>query len=299
LFFKAERLPVNDCLTLLHPRDKRPVFLFPWQGVTCVGTTDLDHKQPLDEEARVTQVEVDYLLELIQTQFPDYAITAEDILSCMAGVRPIIASGRGVNPSKERRDHAIWEKQGLVTVSGGKLTTFRLIALDVLLALGWLGKAEHKRAQKDPTRLFRDNLPFPLGNPLRAQPLDDELEARVAWILANEMVQHLDDLLLRRTRLGNLYPEGALVLLPRIKPLCRDHLGWDEARWQDEVGRYQDILSRFYQPPVVQPPVMGEAGVDSSRREHPLKSEVSQKLPEAGQGSQDAGKPVDMVRIAP
>lgn len=262
LFFDAARLPVSDCLTLMHPRDKRPVFLFPWQGVTCVGTTDLDHKTPLNEEAWATQVEVDYLLELVDAAFPSYHIKAADILSCMAGVRPIIASGSGRDPSKERRDHAIWQQDGVISVSGGKLTTFRLIALDVLLAAGLINKRAHRQAQRDRHSLFQEKLPFELGNPLKAQPLDAELEARLAWILGNEMVEHLDDLMLRRTRLGNLLPEGAKSLLPRIRPLCEQHLGWSDNRWQAEVARYRDIVSRYYQPPGVK--LHMEAGADAA-----------------------------------
>lgn len=249
LFFSQERLPVNDCLTLMHPRDGRPVFLFPWQGVTCVGTTDLDHQVSLDEEASATSVEVDYLLEVIHAAFPGHQISADDILSCMAGVRPIIASGKGRDPSKERRDHAIWQQDGVISVSGGKLTTFRLIALDVLLAAGLISKAAHRAGQHDKTPLFQQTLPFELGNPLKAQPLDAELEARLTWILDNEMVEHLDDLLLRRTRLGNLLPSGALALLPRIQPLCLAQLGWSDNRWQAEVARYLAIVNRHYQPP--------------------------------------------------
>jgi glycerol-3-phosphate dehydrogenase len=252
LFFTQERLPVSDCLTLMHPRDQRPVFLFPWQGVTCVGTTDLDHKTRLDEEASASQEEVDYLLEAIHSAFPGYHITAADILSCMAGVRPIIASGKGRDPSKERRDHAIWEQGGVITVSGGKLTTFRLIALDVLLAAGLVSKAEHKAAQTEKTSLFQHKLPFDFGNPLKALPQGDELDARIEWILANEMVEHLDDLMLRRTRLGNLLPQGGRAQLERIRTLCQTQLGWSDNRWQGEVSRYLDIVSRYYQPPGTQ-----------------------------------------------
>ena len=101
---------------------------------TVIGTTDLDHDEDLDIEASISDQEVDYLLKAYNSQFPDNPLKPSDILSTWAGVRPVIGSKTSKDPSKERRDHAVWSDNGLITVSGGKLTTFRLIALDVLAA---------------------------------------------------------------------------------------------------------------------------------------------------------------------
>jgi glycerol-3-phosphate dehydrogenase len=248
LFVPAERLPITDCLTILHPDDGRPVFVFPWEGRTCIGTTDLDHRDDLSFEPWCTRQEVDYLLKLVNSQFPKVALQDADIISTMAGVRPIIASGKGVDPSKERRDHAVWEKDGVVTVSGGKLTTFRLIALDALLASGLIDAADHGASQAPAEAMFRFAVAAPhrLGHPLAAVPQGNDLLEQIQWVLDNEMVVHLDDLLLRRTRVGNLLPSGAEAQLDAIKPLCQQTLGWDDAEWEQEVARYQDIVARYY-----------------------------------------------------
>jgi len=134
LVLPLQKLPVDDALTLFHPVDKRPVFIFPWEGTTVVGTTDLDHSQELDEEPVISEDETEYLLEAVHALFPGNPVSREDIVSTWSGVRPVIASDKGRDPSKERRDHAVWSDNGLVTVTGGKLTTFRLIALDALNA---------------------------------------------------------------------------------------------------------------------------------------------------------------------
>lgn len=250
LFIPRERLPVDDCLTVLHPDDGRPVFIFPWQGGTCIGTTDLDHRQELDWEPRCSRRELDYLLDLVNGQFPDLRLGDEDIISTLAGVRPVIASGKGLDPSKERRDHAVWEHDGVITVSGGKLTTFRLIALDALKAAGLISDSLHRREQRSPAPLFnKRKMPAGMGHPLHAWPSGEDLANQVRWMLDNEMVVHLEDLMLRRTRLGNLRPEGARRDLDGLEPLCREQLGWDEARWQDECRRYLDIVQRFYSLP--------------------------------------------------
>lgn len=248
LFVDPDRLPVSDCLTVMHPRDGRPVFIFPWEGVTCVGTTDLDHGESLDGEARASGGEVDYLLELVNDQFPTVGLSRDDILATLAGVRPVIASGSGLHPSRERRDHAVWQREGVVTVSGGKLTTFRLIALDALASAGLLDARAARRARRSNAPLFQPLLDAPpaVDHFLHANQDDDAL---LAWALSNEAVVHLDDLLLRRTRLGLLRRDGGASLVPRLRALTATHLGWDEARWQHEWQRYRALRERYYGVP--------------------------------------------------
>ena len=101
---------------------------------TVIGTTDIDHNEDIDIEAGISDQEVDYLLKAFNSQFPNNTLNRSDVLSTWAGVRPVIGAEKSKDPSKERRDHAVWSDNGLITVSGGKLTTFRLIALDALAA---------------------------------------------------------------------------------------------------------------------------------------------------------------------
>ncbi|MEE4250008.1 MAG: glycerol-3-phosphate dehydrogenase C-terminal domain-containing protein, partial [Alcanivoracaceae bacterium] len=135
--------------------------------------------------------------------------------------------------------------------SGGKLTTFRLIALDALLAAGLIDADDHGANQTPKERMFRFavNPPHRLGHPLAALPTGDALLEQVRWVLEHEMVVHLDDLLLRRTRIGNLLPEGGKAVLAAIKPLCQQWLGWDEAEWEAEITRYLQIVERYYSVP--------------------------------------------------
>ena len=122
LVFPMAKLPVTDALSLFHPVDKRPVFVFPWEGTTVVGTTDLDHQEDIDQEATISAAELDYLLQVVTTLFRHLGLESA----------PPSSGPRSETASKERRDHAVWVDAGLVTVSGGKLTTFRLIALDAI-----------------------------------------------------------------------------------------------------------------------------------------------------------------------
>ena len=104
-------------LTFFHVEDKRGIYVYPWEGTTVIGTTDLDHDEDLDIEASISDLEVDYLLKAYNSQFPDNPLKSSDILSTWAGVRPVIGSKKSKDPSKERRDHAVWSDNGLITVS--------------------------------------------------------------------------------------------------------------------------------------------------------------------------------------
>ena len=73
--------------------------------------------------------------------------------------------------------------------------------------------------------------------------------AELRWAARSEWVRHLDDLLLRRTRLGLLLRDGAQALLPQLRPLCLAELGWDDIRWQAECRRYREIILRGHSLP--------------------------------------------------
>ncbi len=274
LIFPAWRLPVAQALSFLHPADRRPVFIFPWEGIALVGTTDLDHREPLDEEPRIAPDEVSYLMAAIASQFPSLGLAPGDAIATFSGVRPVIGSDKA-DPSRESRDHVVWEEGGLLTVTGGKLTTFRLIALDALRAA-----RRHLPGMPKPSRRLPvlDAVDVALPNEGRfdeaarrrllgrygadapalvAAAAPEELEpipgtptpwAEVRWAARSEGVVHLDDLLLRRVRLGLLMPEGGREILPRVRAIAQPELGWSNARWQAEEEAYLDLWRRAYSP---------------------------------------------------
>jgi glycerol-3-phosphate dehydrogenase len=275
LIFPTWRLPVAQAVSFLHPVDRRPVFIFPWEGITLVGTTDVDHDQPLDEEPSISPDEVSYLMAAVEAQFPSLRLSLEDVISTFAGVRPVVGTGK-TDPSKESRDYVVSEEKGLLTVTGGKLTTFRLIALDVLRAV------RHRLPDLPP---LDDSVPVlspvdvelpgavPLGVEVRRRLLGryaaaapglvasarpGELEpvpgtqtlwAELRWAARVEGVVQLDDLLLRRVRLGHLLPQGGQALLPEIRAICQSELGWDDSRWEVQEAAYLDLWRTSYSLP--------------------------------------------------
>lgn len=274
LLFHRERLPITRAVSFLHPTDGRPVFAYPWEGVTLLGTTDVDQGPGVPSDPAITEPEVGYLLAAAGHAFPELALSASDVRATFSGVRAVLDTGRA-DPSKEPREHILWQERGLLTVTGGKLTTFRRMALHALRAARRL--LPHP-VRADPRARVLDTAPdlaahsaldpgmrlrlagrygrraetlLRAAHPEELEPIGDSpsLWAEVRWAVRAEGVVHLDDLLLRRVRLGLQLPEGGLSWIGRLRSIAQPELGWDDARWEGEVERYRDLWRQSYAPP--------------------------------------------------
>lgn len=264
LVFPALRLPISRAVSWLHPADARPVFAYPWEGAVLYGTTDLDHRGDLSAP-RLGADEAEYLMAGLRFQFPALALKAADAISAFAGVRPVVASGRH-DPSAESRESALWSSPGLVNITGGKLTTFRVTARQVLAEAA---RQQPRLAPAAEAAVFTAGAP---GGDRRLQgrlgavaaealqrecPADEQQTiagtpyrwAELRWSARHEHVRHLGDLLLRRTRLGLLMSGGGEAIFERVGAICREELGWDLACWQQELAQYRDDWQRQHAPP--------------------------------------------------
>jgi glycerol-3-phosphate dehydrogenase len=272
IIFSREKLPINTAVTMLHPRDNRAMFAIPWENRTMIGTTDLDHPA-VDDETRISQSELDYLIEATQHAFPGDPVSENDVISTFSGLRPVINTN-AETPSKESRAHKIWEENGLVTISGGKLTIFRVMAADVLnfcsdrlpnnprfnyKAPCFIHPKPSSRHQSsDPDwlmmagRLGQDvNSFFQKADPNFMKPIHPMTSfwAELAWAAEHEAVVHLDDLLLRRVRLGLLLPRGGMDHIEHVRDLVQRPLGWTDETWEIELERYKEIWQEYYSLP--------------------------------------------------
>jgi glycerol-3-phosphate dehydrogenase len=264
LIFPSQVLPVQCAVSCTHPEDGRAVFIIPWEGVVLVGTTDLDHDGALSVEPRISDAEADYLLAAVRTLFPSLGLSLNKCISSLAGLRPIISSGDHKAPSEESREHDIWVDKGLVTIAGGKLTTYRRVTLDALKALQPFLPPVERPAPDSPGFTVSEPLPPGPGmapetwqrlcgrygggalaiaaatqpDELQCIPGTQTLWAELPYAAAHESVRHLADLMLRRVRIGLLLPEGGSAQLSRIEALCRPVLGWDKRRWRQETRDY-------------------------------------------------------------
>lgn len=235
------RLPLTEAVGCRHPVDGRPVYAVPWAGAILFGTTDVDHASDLQAEPHISAAEYDYLMVALRSLFPGQALDEQDILSSFAGVRPTFADGHRA-PSAASREHLIREARGWISISGGKLTTFRHMANAVL-----------HRAEK---QLRKRMTPLPIEphatEPIEWQPhfLGTSTCSTAQWrsALVSQAVLHLDDLMLRRTRLGLTHHDGGLAVLAEQREALCIALGWNSSHWQQEYLRYLDIRQRHYAP---------------------------------------------------
>jgi len=284
MIFPAGVVPVDQAVSFSHPSDNRSVFMFPWEGAVIVGTTDLDHKEDLSIEPVITEEEVSYLMEGLQTIFPSLDISLGDCLSTIAGVRPVLSEGK-LDPSHESREHVVWVDKGLVTITGGKLTTFRKLAFDALKAAKpFLPPVELPDAhepgftqssmipKQDPglspetwRNLFgrygesaNDLVRTAAPQELQTIPGTRTLWAELPYVAKNEKIRHLADLLLRRVRIGLLTPKGGREYLGRVRKLVAPVLPWDRKRWKKEISGYLDQWEYAHSVPGVKPEFNGK-----------------------------------------
>lgn len=275
LLFPLWVLPTCHALSFFHPADRRPIAAIPWEGCLLVGTTDIDHEGDLESEPGITPAEVVYLMEGLHDAFPYLDISLKDCLSSFAGIRPILSRWKS-DPSRESREHGVWVCNGLVTVTGGKLTTFRRLALDALKAIrpflpsngsepkkGLLFRSIAPRSanEKGLAQVHRRRLYGRYGSAAEAvieRAAPEDLEpipgTRTLWVelpvsAGQEPVRHLSDLLLRRVRIGLLMPSGGETCLDRIERVCAPVLSWDVPRWKMERDAYLDLWKGSYAVP--------------------------------------------------
>ncbi|MCG8567558.1 MAG: glycerol-3-phosphate dehydrogenase/oxidase [Desulfobacterales bacterium] len=288
LIFPREKLPLDRVLSFFHPRDNRAVFLFPWENTTVVGTTDVDHQWTGDgfKDPAIGTEEAAYIMEGMDFILPGHGLSPGDCRASMAGIRPIL-SRKKQTASKESREHGVWEEKGLVSITGGKLTTFRLLARDALKAAAfylptprrsprqrdaWLRQENHRRRAEarsfyeDPTAGLSGELALRLSGrfgpaaPEIFQAHDPRLWSPIAdtcisWAelchgAGQEDVRHLEDLMLRRVRLGLFLPRGGMDDMDRIRETIAPHLDWDAQRWEEEIQSYEKLWESAYAPPV-------------------------------------------------
>jgi len=270
LIIPWHRLPLTQAVNFLHPIDNRPVFAYPWEGIALVGTTDVDHGADVTTDPHLTEQEFDYLMLGALYAFRPAGLHLRDVQATFSGIRPVVDTGQR-DPSKESRESVLWEESGLVTIAGGKLTTFRLMALEALHTvrrrLPHQPRFSTKQRMLDPidTELIADLDPgaalrlfgrygadtlalLQAAQPDELQPIEASpaLWAELRWAARDEGVVHLDDLLLRRVRLGLLLPQGGLPLMDRIRSIAQPELGWSNARWAQEVSDYTSLWNRCY-----------------------------------------------------
>jgi glycerol-3-phosphate dehydrogenase len=267
---------INAETGLILRTEKSVLFVIPWGEHWIIGTTDTDWNLDRAHPA-ASRTDIDYLLDRVNAVLA-VPLTAADITGVYAGLRPLLA-GESEETSQLSREHAVARPApGLVSVAGGKYTTYRVMAQDAIdAAAGDVGRpvppsvtanvpllgAEGYPAMCNQLSRLADERSLPAwrlqhlldrygtlvdevlaladDDPSLLDPLPDAdiyLRAEIRYGAAHESALHLDDLLTRRTRISIEVPHRGVASARAVADLVADVLGWDEARIRSELEMY-------------------------------------------------------------
>jgi glycerol-3-phosphate dehydrogenase len=277
----ADRLPCDIAAVIPVPKDRRSIFVVSWPGTDLVylGTTDTDYTGPLDDPA-CTPEDVDYLLDAANAITTSH-LTRADVTGVWAGLRPLLAptakGGQSERTADLSRRHTVMTSpEGVVTVTGGKLTTYRKMAQDTVDAvLPVLGESPRQRRcvtkslrllgattrTRDPVALAQPQArllgrygtemaavqAMADGRPELREPVVEGLAytgAELVYAAREEMAQTLDDVLSRRTRARIQRAQAAMAAAPSAAALLAPEMGWDERETFDQVARFVESCQK-------------------------------------------------------
>jgi glycerol-3-phosphate dehydrogenase len=259
-------LPGTTAILVPHTRDGRVMFAIPWHDHTLVGTTDSPIAEAVLEPVAMEQ-EIEFMLETASLYLARKP-TKADILSVWAGIRPLVRSGDGKNTAALSRDHTVHIDQcGLLSITGGKWTTYRNMAQDAVNHAATLGDLPDRDCVTKtlnihgytPNAEAFGSLAFYGTDAVEIQkliaadatlgaPLDDALPyvgAEVIWAARQEMARSVEDVLARRVRALFLNAKAALRMAPRVAALLAQELGRDKAWQADQVKQFNAVADGF------------------------------------------------------
>jgi glycerol-3-phosphate dehydrogenase len=276
----ADRLPCDIAAVIPVPKDKRSIFVVSWPGTDLVylGTTDTDYAGPLDDPA-CTPEDVDYLLEAANN-LTTSRLTRADVTGVWAGLRPLLAPERGHVSERtadlSRRHTVTTSRDGVVTVTGGKLTTYRKMAQDTVdVVVGQLGESPRRRRcvtkslpllgattrTRDPVSMAQPHARL-LGRYGSESPRvlalgDDRREllepavaglpytrAELVYAAREEMAHTLDDVLSRRTRATIQRAQATMEAAPAVAELLAPDMGWSAAEATEQSARFTESCEK-------------------------------------------------------
>ena len=258
-------LPGNSAIMIPKTDDGRVLFAIPWHNEVVVGTTDT----PVDTIS-LEPVALDSEINFILHTTEKYLLKApkrEDILSVFAGLRPLAANPDNPHSTKEvsRRHKITLSPSGLLTIVGGKWTTYRRMAEETInkaISSGFLEKrkcitSHHPLTAQtidssDRLRIYGDKSSeiqtMIIENPELGNQIDSRLpytRAEIIWICRNEMPLNIEDILARRTRALFLHAKASLKMAPEVAALMAKEFGFD-LQWQKtQLESYNQLVQNY------------------------------------------------------
>ena len=259
-------LPGESAIMVPRTDDGRVLFAVPWNNKVVVGTTDTLMEKP-SLEPRATEEEVEFILEHA-AKYLSKDPKREDVLSVFAGLRPLVSEGDGKSTAQISRSHSLLVSiSGLVTITGGKWTTYRKMGEDTvdkaaliaglderetktkdLRIHGWLKNID----RNDPLHYYgSDAIPIrrlidkktKLGELLHPQL--PYVKAQVIWAVQSEMARTVEDVLARRTRALLLNAKASIEMAPEVARLMAKELGYGELWQQEQIEAYKKLAQGY------------------------------------------------------
>ncbi len=250
----AHRVGNRGAVTLLSAIDGRVMFVLPAGRLTIIGTTESDTTADPDE-VRAATGDIEYLLSSVNSAFPRARLERTDVVSAWAGIRPLAASGHPSDAASASREHEIERApSGMVTVTGGKLTTYRAMAAEVVDTV--LAELERPIV---PTTTHVVRLPgreraaavdaLASSDTRLSARLDPQLPYRLADIVYGVQCERaftLSDLLMRRTHVAFETRDAGVAVAPRVAEVVAPLLDWDAAARQRALDDYARDAQRVF-----------------------------------------------------
>jgi glycerol-3-phosphate dehydrogenase len=259
-------LPGSSAIMVPHTDDGRVLFAIPWHNRVLVGTTDTPI-EAVSMEPKPLQEEVDFLL-VHAARYLTRDPGPKDVKSVFVGIRPLVAEGEADETAEISREHAIRvSDSGLLTIAGGKWTTYRKMAADVVTAAETLGDLElgtcvtetmnvhgyHQNADTfgrlavygSDARLIQELMDDTPELAAAVHPGLDLTGAEVVWACREEMARTVDDVLARRGRALLFDARAAIEAAPAVAELMAQELGRDAAWIEGQLSAFQAIASGY------------------------------------------------------
>jgi len=263
-----EFLQSDYAIMIPKTSDGRVLFAVPWRGKVVVGTTDTQVDHP-SLEPRALEEEIKFVLTTAG-KYLDKAPKRSDVKSIFAGLRPLAApEGAGKNTKEISRSHKVMvSSSGLITLTGGKWTTYRKMGEDTINKAIKVNGLEPKKPKTKNLPIHgyledvdRNNHLYVYGSdkkaidelmeqePDLAERLDERLDftkAEVVWAARNEMACSVDDVLARRVRALPLDARAAVDMAPEVARILAEELGKDEQWQKEEVERFTSLANGYF-----------------------------------------------------
>ncbi|MGH8045809.1 MAG: FAD-dependent oxidoreductase [Chthoniobacterales bacterium] len=243
LVFDRDFLPGNSAIMVPHTDDGRVLFVIPWHGKVLVGTTDTPMDKP-DLEPRALEEEIGFILRNAN-RYLARDPSRSDVRSIFAGQRPLVRPPRadGAATKKISRNHEVLiSDAGLVTIVGGKWTTYRKMAEDTLDHAAFIGGLNESKCVTETLSLHDAGESGP-SEPLHSDFCETEADIRRA--AREEMARNVEDALARRSRMLFLDAQAAIDCAPRVAELMATELGCDQAWVERQVADFRALAAGY------------------------------------------------------